>query len=161
MSQQTQSPSETTIMVVWPTIGAMRSGRLVGQLCGIKVGVGFFTLGKLLALACIPLSIATFAWQLMPVVCRRYKLTTRRIVIGRGLTAVDGPSVALDEFDAVEVDRLPGQDFLHSGDLVFKKDGSEVFRLAGVSRPEVFLQVCLKAQTATLSVAQVVAAQMA
>ena len=64
------------------------------------------------------------------------------------MTAKDGPSIGLDEFDSIEVSVLPGQDFLHAGDLVFQRDGKEVFRLSGVSRPEGFRQVCLKARNA-------------
>ncbi|MCD4728242.1 MAG: PH domain-containing protein, partial [Pirellulales bacterium] len=65
--------TEVTCKVVWPTIGATRAGRLVGRLAAVRFGVGeFFTLGKLLAVASIPLSLAVFAWQLMPFVCRRY-----------------------------------------------------------------------------------------
>jgi hypothetical protein len=131
-------------MTVWPTIAAARAGRLVGGLCGIRLGYGFFTLGKLLALATIPVSLAVFCWQLMPWVCRRYALTSRRIVIKKGLSAVEGPSLPLDGFDAVEVAVLPGQAWLHAGEVIFKLSGQEVFRLAGVSRPEVFRQVCFK-----------------
>ena len=128
---------------------------------GRAIGWGFFTIGKLLALATIPVSLAVFAWQLLPVVCRRYKLTNRRLVIQQGLTAVDGPAIGLDEFDAVEVQLLPGQDWLHAGELVFRRDGREVFRLSGVSRPEVFRQACLKARTALVSFRQVIQQQMA
>ena len=58
--------SETTVMTIWPTIGATAPGRWVGRLSGLRLGWGFFTLGKLLALATIPLSLAVFCWQLLP-----------------------------------------------------------------------------------------------
>ena len=71
-----------TLMVVWPTIGATRLGRLVGRLFGHSDGLGgFFTLGKLMALFTIPLSLGVFCWQLLPYVARRYRITDRRIVI--------------------------------------------------------------------------------
>ena len=61
--------AEVTCKVVWPTIGAFPAGRLVGRLAAVRFGVGeFFTLGKLLALATITLSVAVFGWQLMPYV---------------------------------------------------------------------------------------------
>ncbi|MBU4272925.1 MAG: PH domain-containing protein [Planctomycetes bacterium] len=141
--------TEVTCKVVWPTIGATRAGRLVGRLADVRFGVGeFFTLGKLLAVASIPLSLAVFAWQLMPFVCRRYALTNRRIIIRKGLMPVDEHWLALDEFDAIEVEFLPGQHWLHAGELIFKRAGSEALRLSGVSRPEVFRHVCLTAQSA-------------
>jgi hypothetical protein len=139
-------------MTVWPTIGATRSGRLVGRLCGIGLGYGFFTLGKLMALATIPISLPLFCWQLMPWVCRRYALTNRRIIIQKGLSAVDGQSVELDAFDTIRVQVLPGQQWLNAGEVVFEHGGKEVLRFSGISRPEVFRQVCLKATAALLSV---------
>jgi hypothetical protein len=150
---------EATIMTVWPTIGATSAGRLVGRLSGLRLGWGFFTLGKLMALATIPLSLAVFCWQLLPGVCRRYKLTSRRIVLQKGLAPQDAAGIGLDEFDAVEVLLLPGQDWLHCGELIFRRGESEVFRLCGVSRPEIFRQLCLKARTALLSFRKVLREQ--
>ena len=126
----------------------MALGRWVGRLAGNRLGYGFFTLGKLLAVATIPVSLTLYLWRLMPVACRRYTLTNRRLIIQLGLTAKDGPSIGLDEFEAIEVAVLPGQEWLHAGDLVFQREGKEVFRLRGVSRPEVFRQICLKARNA-------------
>jgi hypothetical protein len=154
--------AEVTCKVVWPTIGATAAGRLVGRLADVRFGVGrFFTLGKLLALATIPISLAVFAWQLMPYVCRRYAVTNRRIIIRKGLRPVDERWIDLDEFDAIDVEVLPGQQWLHAGDLVFRHGGQEVLRLAGVSRPEIFRQVCQTARDALLSVRAVVQQQAA
>ena len=154
--------AEVTCKVVWPTIGAMRAGRLVGRLAAVRLGWGeFFTLGKLLAVATIPLSVAVFGWQLMPRVCRRYALSNRRIIIRKGLMPVDERWIGLDEFDTVDVEVLPGQQWLHAGELVFKHAGNEVLRLSGVPRPEVFQHVCQTARTALISVRDVVQQQMA
>jgi hypothetical protein len=152
---------EVDAMTLWPTIGAHPLGRLVGRLCGSTIGVGFFTLGKLWALATIPLSLAVFFWQLMPYVCRRYTLTNRRVIIRRGLQPLDEKWIDLDGFDAIDVRILPGQDWLHAGDLFFKCGEGEVLRLSGVSRPEAFRQTCLNAQKAFLSVREVVREQAA
>lgn len=156
----TAEPREVTATIIWPTIGATAPGRWVGRMCGVKIGSGaFFTVGKLLALATIPVSLAVFFWQLLPFVCRRYTLTDRRIVVQKGLTAVDERSIGLDEFDAIDVEILPGQQWLQAGELVFKREGAEVFRLSGVSRADVFRQVCLKVRGALLSVREVVRRQ--
>lgn len=148
--------SECPIAVTWPTIAAYPLGRLVGQLSGLRIGWGFFTVGKLLALATIPLTLVIFGWKFLPVVCRRYALTTRRIVIRRGLKGADGPSIRLDEFDAIDVIVLPGQAWLRSGEIVCRRDGTEVFRLSGVTCPEVFRQMCLKARHSLLAVERVI-----
>ena len=153
---------EVTSMIVWPSIAATPAGRLVGRLAAVKLGIGrFFTLGKLLAVATIPISLAAFAWKLMPFVARRYRLTSQRIIIQSGLSAVDQTSIRLDEFDAIDVLHLPGQEWLRAGEMVFRKDGREVFRLSGVTRPESFRQTCLKARTALVSVRKVLEEQAA
>ena len=153
--------AEVPSMTVWPTIGSTRIGRLVGQLCGIGWGWGFFTLGKLLAIVTIPLSLAVFAWLLVPGAARRYRLTNRRIVVQHGLSGKEVRAIGLDEFDAIEEEVLPGQAWLYCGDLRFLQGGHEVFRLASVSRPAVFRQICLKARTALLSVREVTRQQQA
>jgi hypothetical protein len=154
--------AEVTCKVVWPTIAATAAGRLVGRLAASRLGWGeFFTLGKLLAVATIPVSLAVFCWQLMPYVCRRYTLSNRRIIIRKGLTGTDGRWISLEEFDSIGVEVLPGQEWFHAGDLIFRRGDLEVLRLAGVCRPETVRQVCLAARTALLSVRGVAERQAA
>jgi len=151
---------EVDAMTIWPTIGAYHLGRFVGRLCDSKIGLGgFYTLGKIWALVTIPLSLLVFFWQLMPYICRRYTLTNRRIIIRRGWQPLDEKWVDLDGFDTIEIQVLPGQDWLHAGDLIFKLGEIPVLRLYGVSRPEVFRQVCLTARNAFLRVHEVVQQQ--
>ena len=153
--------AEAPLITAWPTLGAHPLGRWVGQLCSAKGGFGPFTIGNFFALATIPVSLAVFFWQLLPFLCRRYAVTTRRIIIRRGLSAVEDKWINLDEFDQVAIEVLPGQAWLRSGDISFRRDGAELMRLSGVSRPEVFRHACLKAQTALVSVAKVVRQQAA
>jgi hypothetical protein len=153
---------ETALTTRWPTIAAMPAGRLVGRLAGMEIGWGrVFTLGTLLAVVTVPIGLAVYAWQLMPFVARRYRLTNRRMVIQKGLSAVDETAVGLDEFDAIDVEILPGQGSFHAGDLVFRRRGEEVFRLPGVSRPEPLREACLTARTAMISVRDVLQKQAA
>lgn len=141
--------TEHTLAVRWPTITATHTGRMVGRLAGLGPGFGTtITLGVLLSVVTVPISLAVYAWQLMPFVARRYRLTDRRILIQRGLAPVEGDSIAYEDFDSIDVEILPGQAWLHSGELIFRRDGQEVFRLSGVSRPEVFRQVCMDAWNA-------------
>ena len=74
---------------------------------------------------------------------------------------VDEHWIGLDEFDTVDVEVLPGQEWLHAGEIVFKRSGNEVLRLSGVPRPEIFQHVCQTAQTALISVRDVLRQQMA
>jgi hypothetical protein len=151
---------EVTSMVVWPSIGATSLGRLVGRMAGARYRIGrFFTLGRLLAVVSIPLALVAFAWKLMPFAARRYRLTNRRIVIHKGLSAAEDGSVDLDEFDAIEVQVLPGQQWLRAGELIFRRGDDEVFLLSGVGSPESFRHTCLEARTALLSVREVLQRQ--
>ena len=82
---------ELPITTRWPTIGSTRwAGSLAGSRAA-RSAWGFFTLGKLLALATIPLSLAVFAWQLMPLHRPPLPLTNRRIVVPEGAVGRRGP----------------------------------------------------------------------
>jgi hypothetical protein len=154
-------PVERASKVVWPAIGALPAGRFVGRLCASRLGVRGFTLGKLLALATIPVSLTVFAWQLLPVVMRRYCLTDRRIIVQKGLGRAEERAIGLDQFDALEIQLLPGQEWLHCGDVVFLCGGREVFRLPGVPRPQTFRELCLKQRNTLLAVRDVLRQQEA
>ena len=151
---------ESTVAVVWPGIAATRAGRLLGRWCAVEKGLGrAFTLGRLLALLTAPLSLALYFWRLAPRVCRRYRLTDRRVVVLEGISAAEGPCAALDAFDAIDVDVLPGQAWLRAGDLVFKREGRELLRLPGVPHPEVFRGLCLRTRDSLLAVRRVLEGQ--
>jgi hypothetical protein len=143
---------EVTIMTVFPTMGDSGIGRLIGRLCGNKIGFGFFTLGKLFALALIPLALLVFFARLAPGVMTRYRLTNRRVVVHKGLTAADERWVDLDRFDAIDIEVLSGQEWFHAGDMIFRNGAIETFRLAGVSRPDTFRHTCLSARQGYLGV---------
>lgn len=138
---------EVTMMTVWPTIAAEPAGRALGRLYGIQAGIGnVLTVGNLIALATIPIALGLFFFGLAPFVCRRYRLTNRRLIVEKGFRALPERSIALDEFDAIDVEVLPGQEWYPAGELVFRKGSVQTFRLSGVSRPETFRRTCLKAQ---------------
>jgi hypothetical protein len=154
--KQHLQPGETASKVVWPTIGAIPCGRLVGQLGAVRVGVGrIFTLGNVLALATIPISLGVFIWQLLPGVIRRYCLTNRRIIVLKGLTRFEERSIGLDEFETIEIRVLPGQEWLHAGEMIFLSGGREVFSLSGVPRPQTFRAICLKQRSTLLAMRDV------
>ncbi len=152
--------SEISAMTVWPSIAAFPLGQKVGQLCSISVGIGkFFTVGKLMALVTIPVSLTLFFWRLAPAVARRYVLTDRRVVVQKGLGGTEAEAIGLQDFESIEVQVLAGQEFLRAGDLVFQAGEKEVFRLAGVQHPEGFRQACLRGRAALASVERAVGEQ--
>jgi hypothetical protein len=158
---------ETTVMVVWPSIAAYGSGRWLGPLYSIKTGFYIFTIGNFLALASIPHALFLYFFRLVTGKC--YKLTNRRVVematdmqvkfrdkfpflIPRIAIGSEVRSVDLDRFDAIVIDRRPGQQWFDAGDLIFKLGNIETFRLEGVSRPDSFRHTCLKCRAAYVGV---------
>lgn len=132
-----------------------------------KIGISFFgipvTLGRIMALLSIPFILPPYALTLMPWACRRYRLTNKRVVVERGMRGSvlkvlafiqekEERTVSLDRFDAIDIVVLPGQEWYHAGDLVFRLGPVETFRLQGVPRPETFRHTCLKAHQSHVGV---------
>jgi hypothetical protein len=152
---------EVTVMTVWPSISIYPLGKSLGRAYMIPWPnvLHILRLGNLIALASVPIALALYLLRVAPWVGWRYRLTNRRVIIQRGLLAEDGPSVALDGFDTVEIEVQEGQAWYDSGDRVFKARGDEIFRLPAVSRPDAFLQVCLNSHRAHVGVQQALAAE--
>ncbi|HEX7378266.1 MAG TPA: PH domain-containing protein [Pirellulales bacterium] len=171
---------EVTIMQVWPSLAALAGGRFWGRLYGNRSGATIpgtpivLTLGKIIALLSIPLILPVYFLMLLPCFiflpklgpfpglyvsnpwARSYRLTNRRVLIERAGGEVEA-SVGLDNFDAIDVEVLPGQEWYPAGELIFRQGKVETFRLSGVPRPETFRQTCLKTQRAHSSVKKAVA----
>jgi len=159
---------EVTVMTVYPSIAAIdiypgpfaHLGRCLGRAYQNKTGfLDIFNVGNLTALLSIPIALGLFAHKFLPPgLCRRYRLTNRRVVVEMGFVPHDDRSVALDQFDTIEIEVLPGQEWFPAGELIFRNGTIETFRLSGVSRPETFRRTCLEAQKAYVGVQQALAA---
>ena len=141
------SVAETTIMTTWPSMGATPFGQTLGRAYGNRAGIGnVLTVGHFIALIAIPQSLLLYALNnLNPWACRRYRLTNRRVVLERGLRAKVEKEVALDNFDAIRYEQLPGQEWYRCANLIFTKGKVETLRLEGIPHAESFRQTCLKA----------------
>jgi len=147
--------SEVTVMTVWPTLASFGLGRLLGSMYARDVHSAWgnlLTFKNLLILVTIPLTLLMWVISILPFANVRYRLTNRRLILESGYTGTESSSVALDAFDTIETQVLPGQEFYHAGDLVFKRGPIETFRLQGVSRPEAFRQTCMKAHQSFVGV---------
>lgn len=155
------SERETTIMTVWPTLGATAFGRWWGRRFANNLGISVFgvpvTLGRILALVSIPFILPLYFHMLVPRLplvvfgwpnpaCRRYRLTNRRVLVEHPYGGGELQSVSLDRFDTVTIEVLPGQEWYPAGDLVFRNGQIETFRLSGVPHPEAFMHTCQKAR---------------
>jgi len=152
----TSDVAEVEVRTIWPSICVYPSGRMLGRWFAIKwPDVYVFRLGNLLALLAIPHALALYFLRVSPYRALRYMVTNRRVCICRGLTAEVEKSIDLDGFDALEIQVQDGQQWYYAADLVFMKDGTEVFRLGAVTRPDVLRHSCLSVRQAMVSVRQV------
>ncbi len=166
---------ETTVMTVYPSISEAPGGigRLLGDMYqSLKgVGVGFLSVGHLLALVTAPLCAALYIGRVLPVSQlpllgklsdilglkpERYRITTQNIVVE---DACGGPNaeihgeVELDGFDDIHVvNTRPYHNWYDCGDLRFVKGDKQVLILKGVSRPEAFKAACIKARMSYVGV---------
>lgn len=139
--------SESTVMMVWPSMGRTPFGQTLGRLYSIKAGIGnILTVGNLIALASIPQALVLFFLALNPFTALRYRLTNRRVVVEKGYKAKIDKEVSLENFDVIEVEVLSGQEWFPCSNLVFFKGKVETFRLDGVPHAEGFRHACLNAQ---------------
>jgi hypothetical protein len=143
---------EVTVMAVWPSNALYPSGRMLGSLYAIEIGIWPLTVGNLIALASIPHALALFFWRILPGVGTRYRLTNRRVIEERGLMHEVVKSIDLDRFDSIDIEVAPGQAWYSAGNLIFKLGATETFRLEGVSRPEAFRSQCIKSHMAFVGV---------
>ncbi|HEY1602493.1 MAG TPA: PH domain-containing protein [Pirellulales bacterium] len=154
--------SEVTVMTVWPSIAVTGLGRFLGRRYESRLGIGnIWTVGNVWKIASIPVALGLFFMLLAPGFNRRYRLTNRRLIIEKGIVPAPESSVLLDDFDAIDIEFLPGQEWFPCGEMIFRKGKIETFRLSAVPRPESFRQVCLKTQRSYTSVKNVLAHQAA
>ena len=148
---------EVTMMTVWPSIASLPIGRTIGSLCMIRVGLGnVLTVGNLIALAVIPVAIPLYFYCKL----RCYRLTNLRVIIEKGPSGREERSIGLHEFDEIEVNVLPGQEWYPAGELIFRRGAIETLRLSGVPRPETFRRTCLKAQRSFVGVERALEQQL-
>jgi hypothetical protein len=129
------------------------------------------TVGRLIALASIPVMLAYYFLMRLPrfplVIigiknpwCWHYRLTNRRLVVENPFGG-EIKSTALDRFDSIEIVVQPGQAWFKAGDLVLRLGPTETFRIWGVPRPETFRHTCLKARMSFVGVQRAKAAGVA
>lgn len=156
------SVQETVIMTVWPSNAMFWLGRFLGRYYAVRFpDIYFLRIGNLIALISIPVALVLFFMRVAPWIGQRYTLTNRRVVVYKGLLIEEERSVALDRFDRVDIDVLPGQAWYYAGDLVFRLGNTETFRLAGVSRPEAFRSQVIKAHMAYVGVKKALERELA
>jgi len=83
--------------------------------------------------------------KLLPIVGRRYTLTTCRVMIRKGWKCAVAKEVALAEIDEVRVVLDANSDFFRAGNLEIISKGQVAMTLPGVPEPEGFRHAILNA----------------
>jgi hypothetical protein len=128
---------EAMIREAWPTIRGVQSGvaalgaRLIQTI--FLAPLGWMLNGLLLG--------KKFA----PMICQRYTLTNRRLMIRRGWKPAPVQEIALTDIDDVQLVADSYDAFYRSGDLEVTSAGKVVLKLAGVPEPESFRQAIINA----------------
>ena len=158
---------EVTVMTVWPTLAATGYGRFWGRIFENKWGFSFFgvpiTVGRLMALVSIPMILPLYFHMLIPRLplvvfgfsnpaCRRYRLTSQRVLVEQGFDGGEQKSIPLGRFDSIDIEVRAGQAWYPAGELIFRRGTAETFRLSGVPHPEPFRQTCMKSHNGFVGV---------
>ncbi|HEY1066529.1 MAG TPA: hypothetical protein VGE52_10485 [Pirellulales bacterium] len=144
-------PPERFIIEFWPSIAWLLPGRLLGALFLAVPRWGLvhvLTLRNLVLLLLAPISALVYLLARGPFVVRRYRLTNRRVSIIQGVQRVEISSLAHGEYDAIDLEVGWGQAWYLAADLVFRRDGREVFRLAACGYPDSVRSTIWKAHQA-------------
>ncbi len=121
---------EAMIREVWPTIMDAQSAiaslgsRLIKTI--VLAPLGWLLNGLL------------FGKKFMPVLCKRYTLTNRRLMVRRGWKPAPIHEIALKDIDDVRLVADSYEAFYRSGDLEVLSGGKVVLKLTGVPEPESF-----------------------
>src|SRR5687767_8551038 len=128
---------EARIREIWPSVARMP---------------GVASLGRALSRTII---LAPLGWlimsglyfgKLLPIVGVRYRLTNRRLMIQRGISAKISQEVPLANIDDVRMVTDANSDFFRAADLEIIGNGGQVLmKLAGVPDPDSFRQIILSA----------------
>ena len=129
--------AEAMIREVWPTVRGISAG-IAGLSASLMRSIFLAPLGWLL-------NGLLFGRKLAPMLCQRYTLTNRRLMVRRGWKPAPVQEIALKDIDDVRLIADSYDAFYRSGDLQVLSGGKEVLKLVGVPEPESFRQAILNA----------------
>ena len=129
--------SEAMIREVWPSVRAVSSG-VAGLSAKLMRSVLLAPLGWMF-------NALLFGRKFAPLLCQRYTLTNRRLMVQRGWKPAPTQEVALTNIDDVRLLADSYDAFYRSGDLQILTGGKEVLKLVAVPEPESFRQGILNA----------------
>jgi hypothetical protein len=122
--------AEAMIREVWPSVRSISSG-IAGLSATLMRSIFLAPLGWML-------NGLLFGRKFAPMLCQRYTLTNRRLMIQRGWKPAPVQELALKDIDEVRLIVDTYDAFYRSGDLRVLSGGKEIMKLVGVPEPESF-----------------------
>jgi hypothetical protein len=148
-SGQTKFPGQAICGLTPPTVREARIREAWPTLAGVMPPVARLGGGLVRSVILLPLGwlmlAPLFGLKFAPLVCRRYTLTNRRLMIQRGWRPHPVQEVELKEIDEVRLVPDSADSFSFSATLEVLSDGKVVLRLPGVPEPEGFRLAVLNA----------------
>jgi hypothetical protein len=129
--------AEAMIREVWPSVRSI-SASLAGLSAALMRSLFLAPLGW-------GLNLLLFGRKFAPMLCQRYTLTNRRLMIQRGWKPTPAQEVALKDIDDVRLVPDSYDAFYRAGDLQVLSGGKEVLKLVSVPEPESFRQAIVNA----------------
>jgi hypothetical protein len=129
--------AEAMIREVWPSVRGISSG-IAGLSAALMRSVFLAPLGW-------ALNLLLFGRKLAPVLCQRYTLTNRRLMVRRGWKPAPVQEIPLTDIDDVRLVADSYDVFYRSGDLQVLSGSKEALKLIAVPEPESFRQAIVNA----------------
>jgi hypothetical protein len=95
-----------------------------------------------------PMLALVYFGKLLPFIAVRYRLTDKRLMIGRGWSVSPSQAIALADIDDVQLDPASVDNFYRSADLKIMSGGSVAMTLTAVPDAESFRHAILDARNA-------------
>lgn len=147
------SGSNTTVMVVYPSIACTKLGQGMGKLYeSLPMRIGGVKLSNwLFVLPTAP--IAALIYLVLKVAGERYVLTNDSIQRWKSFGTLRLGQVSLSDIDQVTVYQEPGQAFYKAKDIyILGKAGDRLMVLQGVPYADIFRQTILEARDSRMQV---------
>lgn len=149
------SPYEDTVFETRMSWWSFSGSFMMAGLCVAAMAVGLVThqpWGNLLALAAFALGSVVGSGPFVKRAALVAKVTSKRLVVSRGLVAVDTTSINLNRIEAIDVEQSIGQRMMGYGNVVVHGMGDTPIKLVNIADPKGFRDHAFKASDRNVQV---------
>lgn len=154
-SKKKDSPYEDTVFETRMSWWAFTGSFLLASICLAAMLVGLVThqpWGKLLALVAFALGSIVGCGPFVKRAALVARVTSKRLVVSRGLVSVDTTSINLNRIEAIDVEQSIGQRLMGYGNVVVHGMGDTPIKLVNITDPKGFRDHAFKASDRNIQV---------